>query len=326
LGGIQVDFGLDSNSNNLLDSTEIILASRFLICNSGSPYQDSTYSNNNAALFKTSVIPQAYRYFGDASLGKKTMAQGEVFPQNANYKNLTIPANISVELLKNNTTRIYVQDTLFLYGTINGIGQGNCNTATITNNALGASCSGAEWTNVSCVPYGGGQNFQFSWTAASQPSTYYYSFGGILTKNSGANSYFGNACTSLSGNNMSIDDLKKLIHFGLDIHGGNGAAIRLNGSSSAHLAFGGGGGSGLYIFARYVILNGSINLSGGNGQYSIYPPQTAFKGRGGAGGGGSAVISTLNIVQNSLSFISTGGVQSGCTIKGGDGSMLIIVP
>ena len=253
------------------------------------------------------------------------MAQGEVFPKNANYKNLTIPANVTVELLKNSTTRIYVQDTLFLYGTINGIGQDNCNTATITTNAYGASCSGAEWAGGICVPYGGGQGFQFSWTAVSQPSTYYYSFGGSLTKNSGQSANYV-ACTSFNGINMSIEELKKLIHFGLDIHGGNGAAIKTTSTTLKNIAFGGGGGSGLYIFAKYVVLTGVINLSGGNGQFGVNPNFAPERGRGGAGGGGSAVISTLNIVQNSLSFISTGGVQSGCTIKGGDGSMLIIVP
>ena len=327
LGGIQVDFGLDSNNNNILDSTEISMASRFILCNSGSVYQDSSYSsNNNISVLSTSIIPQAYRYFGDASLGNKTMAQGEAFPQSAHYKNLTIPLNVSVELLKNRTTRIYVQDTLFLYGTINGIGQNNCNTPTLTVNAFGASCSGVEWTNNLCVPYGGGQGFQFSWTSGNQPSTYYFSFGGTFTKNSGQNAYFGNPCTALNGSDMSIDELKKIIHFGLDIHGGNGAAVKRNHPTFYHLAYGGGGGSGLYINAKYIVLTGTINLSGGNGEFGVWPPFTPERGRGGAGGGGSAVISTLKVIQNNLTFFSNGGSQQSCNIKGGDGSILIIVP
>ena len=326
LGGIQVDFGLDSNNNNILDSTEISMASRFILCNSGSVYQDSSYSsNNNISVLSTSIIPQAYRYFGDASLGNKTMAQGEAFPQSAHYKNLTIPLNVSVELLKNRTTRIYVQDTFFLYGTINGIGQNNSNTATSTSDAFGASCSGVEYTNVNCTPYGGGQGFLYSWNSGNQPSTYYYSFGGTLIKNSGQNAYFGNACTALNGSDISIEELKKVIHFGLDIHGGNGAAVRIS-SSTTHVAFGGGGGSGLYIMAKYIVLDGAINLSGGNGEYKVYAPQPAWRGRGGAGGGGSAIISTLKVIQNNLTFLSNGGSQQSCNIKGGDGSILIIVP
>jgi hypothetical protein len=128
-----------------------------------------------------------------------------------------------------------------------------------------------------------------------------------------------------NGANLTVTHLQKIVHFGLDISGGNARGAYCNGSN---IIAGGQGGGGLIIIAKNVIFNGGVILNGGNGAlangctYNGNVPQYLFSGGGGAG---SCIFRTFNLISNSGTFTSLGGSQGGgCPKKGGNGSMIII--
>jgi hypothetical protein len=340
-GGTKVEVGLDVNGNGVLDPSEVNALLTAYICNgsnSGAGTIDTvSNSGNNSTVTTGLTVPSYLKYYGNGSLGNKVCTNNELLPTNSNYKNLTIPNGVSAKINPEVTTVLYVSDTLFLYGTINGAGaNGFTSTMNATSNHIGASASGSEVSDPSrWFSSGGSQNLSFSWTAANQPNSYTFSMGGSISINSGTS---GGICNSTNGNNLTISTLLKLIHFGLDISGINGAAaVSVFGvtgcpcSGGCVLANGGQGGGGLYIMAKNIVLNGTINLNGGNGAFYTFGAScgagNVYYAIGAGGGGGSAVISTNNIISNNCIFGGIGGSQTGtfgCNKKGGNGSMLII--
>jgi hypothetical protein len=272
-------------------------------------------------------VPNFLNNFGDGTDGNAVLTNGTVIQNLKKYKNLYI--NQGVEVLVNPaiTTILYVQDTLFLKGIINGKGRNVASySMNQTSNHVGATSSGIELRDPPSNTYGlgnGGSGFSFTWTVNQQPSTF-YNFGGSITKNSGANGSWS-PCLSGNGSNFLASELLQIAHFGLDISGGNGMATACG--CSAQIGAGEGGG-GLYIIARNIVLTGTINLSGGNGGYLVCPCGTpAYWATSGAAGGGSCIIRTKNIISNSGIFISSGGYQTApynCNKKGGDGAMILI--
>jgi hypothetical protein len=132
---------------------------------------------------------------------------------------------------------------------------------------------------------------------------------------------------------MTVNELLKVCHFGLDISGCNGAAIRtLQGGACYYGTYGAGqGGGGLILIANTIVFSGSVLLNGGNGTYINYgwcstQQQQNYVTTGG-GGGGSCIIRTNNIISQTGSFNGSGGYQTApysCNRKGGDGSFIII--
>ena len=284
-------------------------------------------------------VPGYLNYFGDCSNGKKTCINNELLLNNSRFCNLRIPTGVTAKINPAETTIIYVNDTLFLDGTIDGSGCIGCAyTANGTTNHIGATSSGAEtWYWCSNTIVGGGQGVNFNWPAYQQPSTYFYSVGGAFTKSAGLNnpsaSCGATLCNSTDGENMTVNELLKVCHFGLDISGCNGAAIRtLQGGACYYGTYGAGqGGGGLILIANNIKYSGSIFLKGGNGAYFNYGiycnPQQLQYVTTGAGGGGSCIIRTNNIISQNGSFNGLGGSQTapfGCNRKGGDGSLIII--
>jgi len=287
--------------------------------------------------------PSYLRYFGSGADGSKICTNDEVLNHNSNFNNLVIPENVTVKVTPAITSTIYVKDTLFLYGTIDGSGEDrSVSTMNGENNHIGATASGAESSQTCYFNHiGGSENLEFKWSTSQQPESYFVEMGGILQKNSGRIFYpgscFSSLCTSTDGSNLEFQDLTKIIHFGLDISGVNGAAIKHYGGDSGGsgckgvLLPGGQGGAGLYLIANNIVLNGSIKLSGGNGgSYNCgsYSQPSRELLRSAAGGGGSLIISTNNLISNNLQFTANGGVQKGitsCDRKGGDGNFIILV-
>jgi hypothetical protein len=283
--------------------------------------------NESGIIAQNLEVPMFLRNFGTGSLGNKTCINGETINSLSHYRNLTIPAGVSVRINDARTTIIYVQDTLFLYGTIDGKGiSGGSNAPSPTSNHIGATGSGAHYqfgTPTSA------SSFQFNWTAANQPSTS-PNFGGSIIKSAGGTSPYNGYCyEASSGSNLSANELLQICHFGLDISGGNGAMVTAN---YGGLVTSGTGGGGLYILCRCAILNGNINLSGAHGLSYVHPSYSNTWAYTGGGGGGSLIISTTNIISNLMQFLSQGGSKpqncggtSGSEqIKGGDGSYLLI--
>jgi len=283
-------------------------------------------TNGSIATISNIDIPNFLNYLGNGTYGDSILTNNSLIQNFSEFKNLTINSGTTVKINPAKTTVIYIKDTLFLHGTINGSG-GNANSfeANGNTNHLGATASGIELRDPPSNSYSvgsGGATLSYSWNVSQQPTTS-YSFGGSLIKNPGySNPYSGNSspCTSGNGENLTTKELLQIFHFGLDISGGNGLAV----GSCGNVAGGGEGGGGLYIVARCLIFDGTIQLNGGNGGY--LSPCGYFATAGGAGGG-SCVIRTLKLISNSGNFISTGGYQTApysCNKKGGDGAMLII--
>jgi hypothetical protein len=268
-------------------------------------------------------LPAFLNYYGDCSLGNHICTNNELIANNSSYCNLTIPVGVTAKVSPAVTTVIYVRDTLFLNGTLSGIGlSGTANSASSTSNHMGATGSGGNG-QIAVYPIQA-SSFIFSWTPSNQPTTL-TGFGGSISISGGGTGNSNGYCEeSSSGNNLTADILKKIIHFGLDISGGNGAILTAN-YSPATLS--GQGGGGIYFIARVISFGGIINLNGGNGIYYVHPSYSNQWVKSGGGGGGSCVLRTTSIISSTGVFSSVGGIKPDCgngLIKGGDGAMIIV--
>jgi hypothetical protein len=344
-GGVKVETGLDNNNNGVLDATEISQNETRFICNgesSSTPINGPVIANNTSSNNSTVTglpLPSFLNYFGDCALGNKVCINNEPLSNNSKYCNLKIPAGVSVKVPTAQTTIIYVADTLFIQGEINGVGLNSVvGSMNATANHLGATAGGFSiWDKCSCGSIGG-LGFSYSWLPSQQPPSYFESFGGSITLNAGSfnNDPFSSCqvlgpCNATSGSNLSTTNLLTALRFGLDISGGNAAQINYNYNCGSGSVLAGQGGAGLYIMARNTVFSGVVNLSGGSGSYvDVFSGNCPSSGRyivTGGGGGGSFVLRTDNLITNSGIFISNGGNRIGpfaCNIKGGSGTMVII--
>ena len=337
-GGTKIETGLDVNGSGVLDVGEVNVSQTQYVCNGISNSSTPFLQNNNFGNFSSVSgiqVPSFLKYFGDCSNGNKICVNNELLVNNSKFCNLTIPVGIMARVNPAVRTVIYVKDTLFLLGTINGSGQStSVNATNLTSNHIGAAAS--HYNLASCssgtdfVIGSGNSTFTLSWTANQVPSSYYQQFDGSITKQPGigvcqmgCNSYNGSAT---NGQDLTSQDLLQLIHFGSNISGGNGIATASGSGSCQVIAMGGQGGAGLYIIAENIVYSGSIILNGGNGMYVQSPCQPAYNSASAGGGAGSCIISTNNIITQSGVFQATGGNAglTGCGRRGGNGSMLIV--
>ena len=284
--------------------------------------------NGNISTITGLNLPGFMNNYGNGNLGNVTVLNNQLLNNLSEYSNLIIPAGTTARISPQVTTIIYVKDTLFLNGIISGIG-GN-SLATISSpilNHFGATGTGAWGQQSWILPQHVASSFSLSVSAANQPhgiTTFGLSLS-IPGGSSGTSNAYCNEATS--GSNISLNQLQQVAHFGLDISGGNGAII--SPSNSPLLAAGEGGG-GLYLLARNIVFNGQIILNGGNGGAYAHPSIFTIWAYSGAGGGGSCIIRTSNIINSNGSFNSSGGIQpNNCGYGappyiGGNGAMLII--
>jgi hypothetical protein len=342
-GGIKIETGLDVNGNGVLDVSEVNASQTKYVCNGAesansiNPIQTGN-TNGNYTIVSGIPLPSFLNYFGDCSSGNKICTNNELLVNNSKYCNLSIPVGVTAKINPEITTIIYVSDTLFLKGTINGVGaNAGANAMNATTNHLGATASGYSIYQKCALYSVGGSDLIFSWLASNQPDSYYESMGGTVTipvgnfNNTVYSCETGPACSATNGTNLSTDNLLLAARFGLDISGGNAAKISKTSSTcSTPDAKGGQGGAGLYILARNVVFQGNITLNGGNGSYLNDYCNSSSSNRWlvtGGGGGGSFVLRTNNLITNTGSFVSNGGGRTGpnaCTTKGGNGSMVVL--
>jgi hypothetical protein len=326
-GGTKIETGLDANSNGVLDAGEVNTSQTQYVCNGNLSNSTPSISNNSSGNFtqiNNMKVPEFMNNIGSGNLGNVTLLNNQIISNNSNYANLTIPIGVNAKINSSVTTIIYVKDTLFLLGTINGQGiNGSFNSNNPTNH-IGATASGC---GMSQTPAGsswsgtGGAGYSFSWNVYQQPSTL-TDFGGSITINGGGDMSYADFCNMNNGSNLTVNHLQKIVHFGLDISGGNskGAYCDYN-----NIIAGGSGGGGLIIIAKNIVFNGLINLGGGNGALANGCSNSQYLFSGG-GGGGSCILRTFNVLSSTGSFLSNGG-NSGypaCGKKGGNGSMIII--
>jgi hypothetical protein len=209
------------------------------------------------------------------------------------------------------TVMIKVQDTCKIEGIIYGKGlSGFTNLST-----LGGTGGGGGFSDVdNCVMSINGQ------TAPSSSMAYYFinytNNGGLLSgsTNSGGN---GNKWDStiifrlLSLNQISL------------LQGKEGGA---GGNNSGVIFY---GGSGLYISCRILKFTGIINIQGSNsnsGGLAFSGSNMYAKAASGAGGGGTCIISTNTIIQNTGTHLCQGGnggsalsnTPTGCSFGSGN--------
>ncbi len=338
-GGVKILVGTDLNGNALLEDSEVNNSFTRFVCNglnsSSSNFTPINNSQGNFSLLTGSQVPNFLRFFGDCSNGNKVCVNNEILSSNSKFCNLTIPNGVTAKINPGVRTLIYVQDTLFLYGSIDGSGGQNLsNSNNLTTNHLGAGASSYNVCNCSsgsCSTTGtGNSNFTISWTAAQTPSTLYGYFDGSLSKTSGmgvcdmsCNTWMGNMA---NGSDMTVSDLQTVLHFGANISGSNGQSVVSGFNSCQVLANGGQGGAGLYIMARNVVFDGTISLNGGNGVIGTSTCGSGSSSASAGGGAGSCIISTNNVISQNGSFQANGGLAglSSCGIRGGNGAMIIV--
>ena len=331
-GGVKIETGHDSDSNGFLEAQEINTLQTKYICNGEAQNTNPVNQNinfhqvGNFGFSIGNILPQFMNYCGNGSLGNVVCTTNQVLANNSNFNNLKIPVGVTAKINSAVTTIIYVKDTLFLDGSIDGSGiNGAFNNNNPTNHIGATSCGTAS----TATPGGtgssgtGGAGYTFAWNAWQQPSSL-TQMGGSITLIPGSDVWYS-SCTSDNGSDLSINTLNQIVHFGLDISGGNahGAFCNYN-----NIVAGGQGGGGLIIIARFVKFTGSIILNGGNGSsaigctYNFNIPQVLNTG---GGGGGSCIIRTFNLLNSNGNFYSSGGIQGGgCSSKGGNGSMVIL--
>jgi hypothetical protein len=341
-GGTKIETGLDANGNGVLDVGEVNSSQTEYVCNGAvasnsiNPLQ-SVNSSGNYSTISGIPLPSFLNYFGDCSSGNKICVNNEVLLNNSKFCNLTIPTGITAKINPEVTTIIYVSDTLFLYGTISGIGL-NEGAASMnsTSNHLGATAGGfSSWDKCQSI-FTGGNSLSFSWIAGTQPDAYYEGMGGSITIpvgnfNNTANSCStGPACSATNGTDLSISNLLVAARFGLDISGGNATKLSQNYCTQVPVKAGGQGGGGLYILAKNIVYQGNIILNGGNGGFCNDYCNSTTNNRywvTGGGGGGSFVLRTNNMINGNGTFTSNGGNRIGpnaCGIQGGKGSMVVL--
>ena len=335
LGSAWVDMG----TQQLMSVPYALFSAVSGSANSTNSTVNPTISSNASGNYSSVTgiqVPSFLKYYGDCSNGNKICANNELISTNSRFCNLTIPLGVTARVDPAVRTTIYVKDTLFLYGAINGSGANNSVSATnATSNHLGATASHFNFHN--CSSGGsfaigtGNSSFNFSWTANQTPSTYYQQFDGSISKQSGIG-ICGMECIGYngiasSGQDMTVNDLLQVVHFGANISGANGQATASGSGGCQINALGGQGGAGLYIIARNVILNGSIVLNGGNGTSVTAPCNSSTSSASAGGGAGSCILSAENIISSQNFVFQANGGNAGftpCGFKGGNGSMLII--
>jgi hypothetical protein len=269
LGSVWVDMG----TQQLMSVPYALYSAVSGSANSTSSFVNPTITTSGSGNYSNVTgiqVPSFLKYYGDCSNGNKICVNNELISTNSKFCNLTIPLGVTARVDPAVRTTIYVKDTLFLYGAINGSGANNSVSLTnATSNHLGATASHYNIDNCSSgssSTYGtGNSSFTFSWTANQTPSTYYQQIDGSISKQS-AVGICNMVCPASYGQDMTVNDLLQVVHFGANISGANGQATSSGYSGSCIVvALGGQGGAGLYIIARNIILNGSVILNGGNG-------------------------------------------------------------
>jgi hypothetical protein len=324
--------------NGWIDSVSII-GPQGPAGNSGSSSNNVTISNNSAKNFSSVSglsVPSFLNYYGTGQLGNVTVANNTTIANNSMYKNLKINSGVTALISPSVRTVIYVSDTLFLYGAIDGSGQdGAATVSNATSNHIGASATGFEfWDNQNVTTNGFSTAVQpITWEANTLPNTFNESFSGTFSNPSGPSCFTGTCWQSpnRNGGNITATTLSRFVHFGVNISGYNGSSVG-NTASGPWTRNGGQGGAGLYIIAKHVVFTGSIKLNGGDGIYGAYihccGGPDSKPGISAAGGGGSCILRTQNLISETGMFQSEGGSMVGKTgnigVVAGNGAMLII--
>ena len=337
-GGTKIETGLDADGNGTLDAGEVNSSQTRYVCDgesitSGIIPPQQTNSSGNYSIISGMQVPSFLKYFGDCSNGSKVCVNNEILMNNSKFCNLTIPVDVTAKVNPEVRTVIYVQDTLFLFGTIDGSGTNfSVTNSNLTINHLGATASHANVWSTSNGGYapgsGGNDNFNFNWTANATPPTFYLQFDGQIIKNSGTLRNGMGCSGTTNGQDITTNDLLNVMHFGANISGGNGRATYTTASCDV-VALGGQGGGGLYIISKNVVFTGSVKLNGGNGFWRINTPcNSAYQSASAGGGAGSCIISSLNVISQTGIFEANGGIAgyTPCGKRGGNGAMIIVVP
>ena len=203
------------------------------------------------------------------------------------FQNFDVPVNSTLMLARNTTVIIHVKDTCRINGIIDGNGEIRSYYQESLNNRLGASVAQIDQTQ--CFPA-----ISFSWNNTPLGLSKKI---GTLTKNI---QYGG------PGNGeIPIEALWVASFFGVNIHGINTCPTNHNSGSYPGPNNVSEGGSGLIIICDNFIFTGQINLRGALPFYwraGNWPNGQPAYFSSGAPGGGSFILSSKNLNQNTGSI------------------------
>jgi hypothetical protein len=331
-GGTKIEVGLDANANGVLDAGEIDATLTKYVCNGATTGTQIISINGNT----TSQYIADY-LFDTGNCTDGTLSTTGNYTLNntfVQYCNLKINSGHTLFLGPKNGAKTYtiLADTVFIAGTIDGYNNNNSgsNFTTVANlsSAGGAGGKGRSYGPSSSGGWfpSNGQGFDITYnTFNSGVSLTPPIYSAIISD--------GN----YNGGNSTSTILSYSSNVRTDLFGGNGTCGGYTTCTGCTPCFGapylpyngaGEGGDGLYIICNVFLFSGTIDLRGENGYAQT--AVTSGNSSSGAGGGGSLIISTKEILNNSGTILTNGGLASPATNcspaggNGGNGAYIII--
>jgi len=261
----------------------------------------------------------------DGSDGDVTITSDTTLTRDMFYNNLTIQTGVT---LKPNGFRIFVKDTLYLYGTIDfsgknggnggtnaaGIGGAGVPAGTVPGSIAGAN-GGRGGLGGSYSPDPGNNGINAS-KSLQNTNGRNGGNGGGGSGGAGASGGTGGTATLASGVDWRWEKNYLIPYLLLDNSfqvtaggaGGGGGGV---GSIGYNAGGGGGGGASggcIFIVAKRIVGNGSIRARGGDGgNGGNGGGGNTGGGGGGAGGNGGVIIAIYNELDSQIVFDVAGG-------------------
>lgn len=251
--------------------------------------------------------------FGDGSDGAVTISSNTTLTRDMYYSSLTVNATFT---LSTAGFKIFVSGTLTNNGTIS-------NNGTAGSAGVGTS-SGAGGAGAVAGTLGGGGAGATTGAAAGAAGVAGTSVNPSIGGSGGAGGAGGTGGSGGAGGVATFTPLRTLtphIIYGVTLLGGGaGGGSGGNGSTSGGTRGNGGGGGGgggvLFVWARFLVNNGTIQSLGGAGGAGAASVGTGGNGGGGGGGGGGSVRLAYETI-TAGTLLATGGTGGAAGGNGG---------
>ena len=308
----------DKDSTNELQNLSISNDTLYLSNGNGVYLGDIGNNSNNSSSSFGQILPSWIYNTGACGTDSNFVSAGNISLSGIQeYCNFTL--NLGHTLTINSPALILrVSDTLRINGVINGSAQ-----VSGTGNGGGGGGGGGMSNTTGGPSIVGNSSFVNGFNVGP---------GGAIG-NCSCNTTL--SCQGQPGGSITAQKARWGVEYMALFNGASGGRGSQGTTSGCTDVAGGLGGAGLVIICGVLELNGSIILSGGNGQgegSSCYYSSCCYPSGGGGGGGGTCVINAETVINNSNNINVLGGnggsAAGNCSTqgtpggKGGDGAIL----
>lgn len=324
-GGVKAEFGLDANSNGVLDSSEINASQTKYICNGTQGPQGASGAQGSQG----ATGPQgpqgpagAIGLYGDGSAGSLNVSVGNTVDlrdsarvnllsgrTNFQFTSVTIDGSLIVP----SGTVIRVTGNVIVNGTITvdtaaaseggltnpgianssaavfygGRGLALLQASNVQNTILGGG-AGHTSLNTNTAGFGGGAFFIYAQGSVSiQVGGAINANGGSASNSSSLPSYVG-AGGGAGGVIVIVGKSSLSVGGAIRANGGNGSNAASNQSTTVYGGGGGGGGIIRLLSSSPISITGTVQANGGNGGTNAGSTNTFATSSGNGGGGGAS--------------------------------------